>query len=393
MNDCITFIGFASANIRQKFILPKLLQKKFEKIIFVPMKSHLNLIFLLVALLFIGRATAQLHFAEPTHDFGTIAEEGGAVEHTFIARNTSTQPIVVVSTSVSCGCTKTEFSRKPILPDSTIAIKVIFSPMNYPGTFSRKVVVITSEGVAPQQLLVKGYVTPRKRSIEERYPIELGKGLRIATNAHNFAFVEHGKAAQSTFEVVNTSKQRLSLAVECSNPSLRFSLPASLAPSEEATINFGYHLAENSTKYGTLRDKAYLLIDGEQAKYPLMVSGVAIDSRDEYADNVEPSIAISKNFIKFGTINSTAPTQSQGLFIENNGESPLIIRAIESERGLFQAKIEGATTIHKGEKRFLTVKIEPSSLPFGAVVDRLLIISNAPRQPLCKVRISAIVER
>ena len=340
-----------------------------------------------------GRATAQLHFEEPAHDFGTIAEEGGAVEHTFMAKNSSKQPIVIVSTSVSCGCTKTEFLRKPILPDSTVAVKVIFSPMNYPGAFARKVVVVTSEGIAPQQLLIKGHVTPRPKSIEERYPIVLGGGIRIATNAHHFAYIEHDKRTQSTFDIVNTSKRSVTLNIECHNPQLHFSLPRSLAPGEEATINFGYSLPSGCNIYGTLSDKAYLTIDGVAAQYPLIVGGVAIDSRNDYADNIEPSIAISKNFIKFGTINSTAPTQSQGLFIENNGESPLIIRAIESERGLFQAKIEGATTIHKGEKRFLTVKIEPSSLPFGAVVDRLLIISNAPRQPLCKVRISAIVER
>ena len=124
-----------------------------------------------------------------------------------------------------------------------------------------------------------------------------------------------------------------------------------------------------------------------------MVSGVAIDSRDEYADNVEPSIVISKNFIKFGTINSASRTQARELFIENTGEEPLRIRALESERGFFSVKMEGKASIAKGEKRILTIKIEPSALPFGAVVDRLLIVSNAPQQPLCKVRISAIVER
>ena len=392
MNDCITFIGFASANIQQKFILAKLLQKKFEKIIFVPMNLHLKLLFATFFALWASVAVAQLHIAEPSHDFGTIAEEGGAVEHTFLARNNTAEPIVILSASVSCGCTKAEFSRKPILPDSTAEIKVRFLPMNYPGTFARKVLLVTSAG-AKQELLVKGFVTPRKRSIEERYPIELGGGVRIATNAHNFAFVEHGKGAQSTFEVVNTSQRSVSLAVECDNPSLRFSLPAMLAPSQEATINFGYFLAENSTKYGTLRDKAYLLIDGKRAEYPLMVSGVAIDSRDEYADNVEPSIVISKNFIKFGTINSASRTQARELFIENTGEEPLRIRALESERGFFSVKMEGEATIAKGEKRILTIKIEPSALPYGAVVDRLLIVSNAPQQPLCKVRISAIVER
>ena len=123
------------------------------------------------------------------------------------------------------------------------------------------------------------------------------------------------------------------------------------------------------------------------------MSGVAIDSRDEYADNIEPSIVISKNFIKFGAVNSTSAPQVQMLSIENCGESPLIIRTLEFDQGLFTAEIEGDTTIRKGEKRVLTLKITPSSLPYGAVVDKLNIVSNAPSRPLYTIRVSAIVER
>ncbi len=357
------------------------------------MNSTLKTILLLLFAMSAGRATAQLHFEEPTHDFGTIAEEGGVVEHTFTAKNSSKQPIVIVSTSVSCGCTKTEFLRKPILPDSTVAVKVIFSPLNYPGAFARKVVVVTSEGIAPQQLLIKGHVTPRPKSIEERYPIVLGGGIRIATNAHHFAYIEHDKRTQSTFDIVNTSKRRVTLNIECHNPLLHFSLPRSLAPGEEATINFGYSLPSGCNIYGTLSDKAYLTIDGVAAQYPLIVGGVAIDSRNDYADNVEPSIAVSKNFIKFGALNSTSPTQSQGLFIENTGEEPLIIRALELERESFSVRIDGASTIAKGEKRFLTIEAHPSKLPYGAVVDKLRIVSNDPTHPMTTIRISAVVER
>ena len=357
------------------------------------MKSVVKAIFALALSLSTGVVFAQLHIEQPSHDFGTIAEEDGPVEHTFVVRNTSAKPVVIVSTAVSCGCTKTEFSRKPIMPDSTSTVKVIFNPLNYPGVFARKVAIVTAEGVLPQQLLVKGEVTPRPKSIAERYPIELGEGIRIATNAHHFTFVEHGKSVQSTFEIVNTSSRQVTLAVENPNPLLHFVTPASLAPSEEATLNFGYSLTESSTLYGTMRDKVYLTLNGKKAEYPLIVSGVAIDSRDEYADNIEPSIVISKNFIKFGAVNSTSAPQVQMLSIENCGESPLIIRTLEFDQGLFTAEIEGDTTIRKGEKRVLTLKITPSSLPYGAVVDKLNIVSNAPSRPLYTIRVSAIVER
>ena len=45
-----------------------------------------------------------------------------------------------------------------------------------------------------------------------------------------------------------------------------------------------------------------------------------------------------------------------------------------------------------GGKRRVKVTIYPSQLPFGAVVERLRIISNDPKMPVLTMRVSAIVE-
>ena len=113
-----------------------------------------------------GVAGAQIKFFEISHDFGEIAEDCGSVEHVFAFRNTSAKPVVIVSTHSSCGCTKAEFSRKPVMPDSTATIKVVFNPMNYPGVFARKITIVTDEGALKERLLVTGKVMPRKKSVD-----------------------------------------------------------------------------------------------------------------------------------------------------------------------------------------------------------------------------------
>ena len=340
-----------------------------------------------------GVSEAKIYFEKNSHDFGVIAEEGGAVEHIFRLHNGSTKPVVIVSAHSSCGCTKAEFARKPIMPDSVAEIKVVFNPMNYPGTFARKVTIVTSEGALEDRLLVTGKVTPRKKSLEEEYPIVLGGGVRVAANAHSFGYLEHGKMKQSTFEIVNTSQYKVSLAIENRYSELEFYCPAELQAGEKSAINFGCLLPENSAIYGSLAYSVNLLINGQKGNYPFIINGVAIDSRGENANNRAQMIALSENFIKFGAVKCDFGKPVREIEVRNNGTEPLIIRKLELEAEGFVAELEGDSTIKAGGKREIKVELNPSQLPFGAVVERLRIVTNDPKMPVVTVRVSAIVER
>jgi LEA14-like dessication related protein len=375
------------------FILPKLLHKKIKKIIFVPMK-RLAKIFVIALFTFVyGEIEAKNFFEKNSHDFGTIAEESGVVEHQFTLRNILQQPLVIVSTYSSCGCTKAEFSRKPIMPDSTTTIKVTFNPMNYPGVFARKVTIVTNDGVLKEQLLVTGTVIPREKSIEERYPIIMGEGVRAATNAHSFGYLEHGKSKQSAFEIINTSKRKVSLRIENQFSELEFYYPEELAAGEKTMINFSCLLPESSTVYGSLAYSVSLVVNGRKSQYPFIINGLAIDSRNENANNSPQMIALSENFIKFGAVKCNTKDIVRALVVRNDGAKPIIIRKLELDEKGFLAEMKGEATIAPGEKRVIEVTITPSLLPFGAVVERLRIVSNDPKMPVYTVRVSAIVER
>ena len=79
--------------------------------------------------------------------------------------------------------------------------------------------------------------------------------------------------------------------------------------------------------------------------------------------------------------------------VRNNGTEPLAIRKLELESDGFVADLKGDSTIAQGESRAIAVEIEPSRLPFGAVVEKLRIVSNDPKMPVLTIRVSAIVER
>ena len=377
-----------------KFFIPaKLLHKKNKKIIFVPMKRVLKIAVIALFTLGYGVSEAKIYFEKNFHDFGTIAEDGGSVEHIFKLHNDSDKPLVIVAAHSSCGCTKAEFSRKPIMPDSTASIKVIFNPMNYPGVFARKITIVTNEGALAERLLIKGTVTPRKKSIEEEYPIVMGGGVRTATNAHSFGYVEHGKMEQSTFDIVNTSQRKVSLAIENPYSELEFYYPENVGAGEKVAINFGCLLPEDSSKYGSLSYAVWLIVDGQKSLYPFIINGLAIDSREENANNMAQMIVLSENFIKFGAVKCSSGNVARKIEVRNDGKEPLMIRKLELGNDGFAVALEGDSTIKPGEKRVITVVVNPTRLPFGAVVEKLRIVSNDPKMPVCTIRVSAIVEK
>ncbi len=356
------------------------------------MKRVFNIVVIALFTLSYGVLGAQVKFFGISHDFGEIAEDGGSVEHVFRFSNTSSKPVVIVATHTSCGCTTAEFSRKPILPGEQSSIKVVFNPMNYPGNFARKIVVVTSDGALKEQLLITGRVIPRKRSLEERFPLSLGKGVRTGNNSHNFGYVEHGKVSQASFEIYNGSKKSVKLSIINPYPELEFYLPESLGAGEEVMVNFGCLLPENSTVYGSLAYRVWLVIDGVKAQYPFIINGVAIDSREENANNRAQMIAISENFIKFGAVKCNVAKLVRGIKVYNRSRKALEIRKIELEGEGFVASLEGKTTIEAGGSRTIKVEINPLLLPFGAVVKKMRIISNDPKMPVITIRVSAIVE-
>ena len=360
------------------------------------MKRSLPILLLGLFSLFFGSLSAQnsaLCFVQPRHDFGTIAEDGGVVSHTFVASNSSNEPVVILGVAVGCSCTKADFSRQPILPQKSSELTVRFEPMGQPsGQFVRKVIVNTSQGNIP--LTIMGDITPRKKSIAEQYPLIAYNGVRLESNSHAFGYVEHGVAAMSSIGIINTSDKAVKIEIVQREGSgeLKIHYPQRLLPKERGEINFGYDIGKSSDLYGSIREVLQLYIDGNLSRYEIIINAIAIDSIEK-SDNKEwQTIQLSENFIKFGTLKRTSKRVYRTIDITNIGLEPLIIRKIENGKGLFDVRLVGSNHLQSDQKSSLEVSFDPSQSDFGAVVDRITIISNDPRQPAKSFKVSAIVE-
>ena len=84
------------------------------------MKKFLSLLLLAVCGLMASAAGPAVEFPELVHDFGTIAENGGAVSHEFSFTNTGDAPLMIVNAS---GIVRVHPARLPEKTDKSRQIR------------------------------------------------------------------------------------------------------------------------------------------------------------------------------------------------------------------------------------------------------------------------------
>lgn len=99
-------------------------------------------------------------FAAMEHDFGTI-EQNAAQETTFTFTNTGNAPLIITSTSASCGCTVPDAPiNQPIAPGDTGEILVKFNGSGS-GQVTKTVTVRANTASGQEMLRIKAFVNPR----------------------------------------------------------------------------------------------------------------------------------------------------------------------------------------------------------------------------------------
>ncbi len=95
------------------------------------------------------------------YNFGTITE-GEKVEYSFRFTNTGSKPLVILSTTASCGCTIPQKPEKPIMPGEMGFIKVVFDSKGKVG-HNTKTIVVASNAMPPfKDLLLEGEVVQKQ---------------------------------------------------------------------------------------------------------------------------------------------------------------------------------------------------------------------------------------
>lgn len=334
-----------------------------------------------------------LKFSVLEHDFGAIPENGGAVTHIFEGENRGERPEVILSVTATCGCTTPQYSRKPILPGEKFTVEVRYDPQGRPGPFDKPLVIYDASRRAVAELRVRGTVTPRERTVEERYPVVVAEGVRLTNNFLMMGNRPQGEPHTIRIGIVNTATQprRLTFMNRESCGFLRLEIPEHLAAGEETELLLTLQIPESSGRYGTIRDRFELVVDGRPTGIPFTVEALVVDNPASVIGEWGSSRALTDTqTVKLGEQRIDNGWRSAGFELRNAGDAELVVRAVECTSGI-------ASSLKPGDRvaagRALRVKalLDTGAFDYGVRVGCITIVTNDPENPVRRVRVSAIL--
>ncbi len=218
-----------------------------------------------------------LEFSSTNWDLGTIAEDGGNITHSFEFRNTTDKPVVIHNVRTSCGCTSTDYSRRPIGAGEGSVIGIVFNPKYQAGTISKNVYIYSTASQEPLILTLSGVVTPRVKPLREQYPYTLGEGGRIEMLYLTIPGVSKGDMVQGSVEYINSSDQPLEIEFRrrADRRELKLFYDTGIAAGESATVEIGYFIERKLEKKEVLRDTVDIYVNGKKSDKSLYIKGVA----------------------------------------------------------------------------------------------------------------------
>ncbi len=331
----------------------------------------------------------MLKFKKTTHDFGTIKEEKGVVSHTFIFQNLARVPIIIKSVQTTCGCTTPIWTKKPVLPQKKGIIKVTYNPMNRPSKFIKTITVTTNLG--KKQLTIKGDVTPRPKTLAEKYPKKMGQ-LRLKTSYVMFDQIANKQEKKMTVAMVNDSRNTISISFD-KVPNY-VTLKASkniLKPKEKGEIEVTYD-AKKTKEWGFHSDLIKVLINGKtKISNNLVVTATIIDDFSKMSKRAlrkAPKIGVDKLEKNFQS--AVAGDKVKTIFrIVNVGERPLIIHNVDRSSETLKVKLS-KKTIAPNTSASLEVILDTRGKK-GYQNEQITLITNAPDFPIIDFRVNGFV--
>lgn len=109
-----------------------------------------------------GAKKSIIKFDNKVYKFDTITLGDRAVSHEFVFENRGEVPLIILSSSISCKCTKVKYSKKPLLPGMKDSIKVTFNPKGLSaGVFTKNIKIISNAEGAREILTIMGVIEQR----------------------------------------------------------------------------------------------------------------------------------------------------------------------------------------------------------------------------------------
>ncbi len=326
-------------------------------------------------------------FEKMTHDYGQVSEEDGNVSYKFVLTNDGDAPLVISNVTASCGCTTPEWTREPITPKGKGFVTVTYGAKGRPGPISKTVSVYTNQGDAPIVLSIKGNVSPKALTPEEKFPMQIGD-MRMKAMLLNYGNLAINAKGTQTLEVYNAGKAPLALKYDKLPKYITIKTePASIPANTEGKVIVTFDAALAKV-YGKCDGSFGIIVNNATAtNNKIAYTATIVDDFSKVNAATAPKIGVGTPYFNFGPFATDAKAQTtQVLKLSNSGQSDLLIRKIVCNDPSVTVSIPNPT-VKKGEIVDVKVTVQPKKIKdvTNAV---LTIITNDPVSSVRELRVT-----
>ena len=142
-------------------------------------------------------------FETTSHDFGTLAADA-KVDHRWIIHNDGNEPLEIVNTFPSCGCTASLIETKAIPPGQTGTLLVTFDAAGQNGSVRKTISVVTNDPVKPRTNLAitAKVLAPPNPRVSAGHPPITGQSMLVGTCGSCHARPAEGKTGEALYAAV-----------------------------------------------------------------------------------------------------------------------------------------------------------------------------------------------
>lgn len=333
-----------------------------------------------------------LLFRETVHDFGSVPEKGGPVEHEFGFINNTGQTLVLVKVEASCGCTTPEWSREPIPAGKPGFVRARFDPEGRPGFFRKNITITTSPETGQVILQLTGNVTEGKAAAAtEIFDHSIGDLLTRSSGFNLGKVFINQEATTRNFALKNGGKATMEITGVDAPAHLRLTYPARLKPGETGTLSIRYDGRKKNT-YGFVTDQ--LTLKTSDADHPEKHYPVFATLEESFAGLTEedrksaPRLLLSAEEIKFGELQDNA-TLEREINFNNTGKRELIIRSLVPNCTCLMAKATPERVAAGGTGKILLTFSAAGRT--GRQNKSVMVYSNDPERPVQRITLTGTI--
>lgn len=346
-------------------------------------RVYVLLVLILMAFSSPGNAqdVSDIKFSDTSYYFGVFNRNQGLKTHTFKLENTGTKPLLITRVKTTCGCTATEWTKKPVLPGEMGEVKVQFNPQKFSGYFSKKLSVYTNQSANAIDLHISGRIQVNNK-VSDEFDYFIGD-LKADRDYVDFGEVEAGsKPLTKEIGLINIMRDTVWLKMGNSPKQLTIKQSRTeIAPGGNCKLTFSFDpSAEN--EWGSLDAFVKLTIQRsiktETIKLPVKLAVIDGFSRmDEKQLLNAPVISFSNSDEVLLEAAKTGRWENVKLELTNTGASELQIRKLELNSENIQVKEYDKTVAPGKSGKIVLMYRQPVQSEF--VDEHLIVWSNSPK--------------